>query len=107
MKAEQKKTEAMAEILDAPTDGSSKRNITRKKNEFSYDNKNKKQGGHGKNKWQDVEGSSGTRVKLDRKDPLYDSEDEDKNYVLVSGSVESDSYMGSSPPRHSYDPERR
>ena len=47
-------------------------------------------------------------MKLDKRDPLYDSEDEDKNYVLVSGSVESDSYMGgASPPRHSYDPERR
>jgi len=102
-------------------DGNSKRNITRKKSEFVFSTQGKRQGGAGKSKWagQD-DGSDQTglerhrngRVKLDKNDPLYDSEDDDDRYVLVSGSQESggEELMSThlnnshSPPRHSYDP---
>jgi programmed cell death protein 4 len=83
-------------------EGSSKRNITRKKTDpketGNYDSRNKKQGGHGKGKWKDDEIFYDDRVDpLDEKDPLYDEQQasgiilstiedpESRNYHEVEG----------------------
>jgi programmed cell death protein 4 len=76
-------------------EGSSRRNITRKKTDASatgrYDSRNKKQGGAGKGKWLDpVDGSEhAAYTDLDENDPLYVAEeDADPNsYVLSSSEV--------------------
>jgi len=70
--------------------GSARRNITRKKsgaNEGTYDSRNKKQGGHGKGKWDELmDGSMDEYVEpLNEKDPLYDEVEQDGRYVLSGG----------------------
>lgn len=69
--------------------GSARRNITRKKSgvsEGKYDSRNKKQGGHGKGKWdQLMDGSLDDYVEeIDEDDPLYD-EAEHSKYILSGG----------------------
>lgn len=71
--------------------GSSRRNITRKKTtpaEGNFCAKSKKQGGHGKGKWDDLmDGSLDEFVPaMDEKDPLYD-ETEQAPYILSSGGT--------------------
>lgn len=70
-------------------EGSSRRNITRKKSDYTssgnhYDSRSKKQGGAGKGKWTaNLDGSDSIPIlDLDEGDPLYD--DEQKPHVLVS-----------------------
>eukprot|EP00593_Proboscia_inermis_P000460 CAMPEP_0171299204 /NCGR_PEP_ID=MMETSP0816-20121228/8019_1 /TAXON_ID=420281 /ORGANISM="Proboscia inermis, Strain CCAP1064/1" /LENGTH=479 /DNA_ID=CAMNT_0011774835 /DNA_START=52 /DNA_END=1491 /DNA_ORIENTATION=- len=68
-------------------EGSSRRNITRKKSDHpsgNYDARSKKQGGAGKGKWTDALDGSDTIpiLDLDEGDPMYD--DEQKPHVLVS-----------------------
>lgn len=72
-------------------DGSSRRNIIRKKTtvaDGNYSAKNKKQGGHGKGKWDDLmDGSLDEFVPaMDENDPLYD-ETEQAPYILSSGGA--------------------
>jgi len=87
--------------LDAPTssdppetktkeEGSSRRNITRKKSAPEVARNNKKQGGAGKNKWRLDDGSDAVyQPPSDEKDPLYDAFEDDQNgYVLSSAGVE-------------------
>jgi programmed cell death protein 4 len=70
-------------------EGSSRRNITRKKTEGVYDSRNKKQGGHGKGKWDDLQdGSEHDALKLDKDDPLYDESEDTEAYILTSGVTE-------------------
>jgi len=67
--------------------GSSRRNITRKKSsDFSYNNKNKKQGGAGKGKWDALDGADMEAVPdaLDENDPNYDDFAEEGKYILSS-----------------------
>ena len=70
-------------------EGSSRRNITRKKSDGAvtgkYDSRNKKQGGHGKGKWSELQDGSehDAVLDIDKDDPLYD-EAEDV-YILSSG----------------------
>lgn len=71
-------------------EGSSGRNITRKKTDpketGNYDSRNKKQGGHGKGKWKDDEMFFDDAVEpLDEKDPLYD---EQQGPGIILSSVE-------------------
>lgn len=67
-----------------------KRNITRKKSandNFNYDNKGKKQGGHGKGAWNSHDDVLDEYADvIDKSDPLYD-EQEDAPYVLVGAGV--------------------
>lgn len=63
-------------------EGTSKRNITRKKTDGNFDSLHKKQGGHGKGKWKDEIMFDEAVQPLDENDPLYD-ETEGK-YVLSS-----------------------
>lgn len=72
-------------------EGTSRRNITRKKggNEQLYDNKNKKQGGHGKGKWDECyDGSDALHnpEDLDKNDPLYNDFEDETKYVLTTTS---------------------
>ena len=109
------------------------RNITGKKSHAYNDftNSNKKQGGSGKSKWNGLPAKSGNIStadallssavpKISRDDPIYDSEEDNDRYILVSesdyimnNSERRDStdngvmYPPSSPPRHSYDPTLR
>ncbi|GMH60470.1 hypothetical protein TrLO_g7854 [Triparma laevis f. longispina] len=89
-----------------PSDGTSRRNITRKNSSFSHSTSHKKQGGHGKASWSlksKVREETIQKSNLDPKDPNYDSEDESHGgYVLTS-----ESGVSGSPPRHSYDPSFR
>lgn len=71
-------------------EGSARRNITRKKSDGAvtgnYDNRNKKQGGHGKGLWAEHlhdESEHDAVIDLDKDDPLYDEEKE--SYILSSG----------------------
>lgn len=68
--------------------GTSRRNITRKKggNDQFYNNKNKKQGGSGKGKWDALDGSDVVDVPdaLDENDPNYDDFAEEGKYILSS-----------------------
>lgn len=68
-------------------EGSSRRNITRKKSDgANYDAKNKKQGGSGKGKWSnDVDAIFDDELPdLDKNDPLYDDNDVNSSYFLSS-----------------------
>lgn len=67
--------------------GSSRRNITRKKSEGVYDSRNKKQGGHGKGKWSELQDGSehDAVLAIDKDDPLYDEEQD--AYILSSSEV--------------------
>jgi len=72
-------------------EGSSRRNITRKKggNENIYDGKKKKQGGAGKGKWDDCYDGSDALVdadELDENDPLYNNFEDATKYVLTTTS---------------------
>ncbi|GMH53732.1 hypothetical protein TrST_g8069 [Triparma strigata] len=88
------------------TSGSSRRNITRKKSETSHESSHKKQGGHGKASWSmksKVIEETSKNIILDKRDPNYDSEDENlAGYVLTS-----EGGGAGSPPRYSYNPEFR
>jgi phosphoribulokinase len=71
-------------------EGSARRNITRKKSDGAatgnYDNRNKKQGGHGKGLWAEHlhdESEHDAITDIDKDDPLYDEEKE--SYILSSG----------------------
>jgi hypothetical protein len=68
-------------------EGSTKRNITRKKTDGrdsgNFDSRNKKQGGHGKGKWKDDQfDSEDDPEPLDENDPNFD--ETKANYVLTS-----------------------
>jgi len=73
-------------------DGSSRRNITRKKSDAmtgNYDSRNKKQGGHGKGKWTEVmdgteEAYAAPSGIIDENDPLYDEAEDTEQYILSS-----------------------
>uniref|UniRef100_A0A7S1BU58 Uncharacterized protein n=1 Tax=Corethron hystrix TaxID=216773 RepID=A0A7S1BU58_9STRA len=67
-------------------EGSSRRNIVRKKSADVRFDKNKKQGGAGKNKWALDDGSDAVyATPTDVNDPLYDEfEDNDKNFILTT-----------------------
>jgi len=78
-------------------DGSSRRNITRKKTDPAatgrFDARNKKQGGAGKAAWRDpVDGSDHAAVALDEADPLYvaDEDADPSSYVLSSSGTAAD-----------------
>jgi len=77
--------------LDTRTkeEGSSRRNITRKKSAPESARNHKKQGGAGKNKWQLDDGSDAVyQPPQDEKDPLYDAfEDDQSKYVLASAGA--------------------
>lgn len=70
--------------------GSSRRNITRKKsgNDQHYDNRNKKQGGAGKGKWDALDGADMADIPaaLDENDPNYDDFAEEGKYILSSSN---------------------
>jgi len=78
-------------------EGSSRRNITRKKSDKetgNFDASRKKQGGAGKGKWrQDSIDSTYDEepIKLDKNDPLYDDEDVNSSYILSSVQAGKDS----------------
>jgi programmed cell death protein 4 len=68
-------------------EGSTKRNITRKKTDGrdtgNFDSRNKKQGGHGKGKWKDDNfDPEAAPESMDENDPLYD--ETKASYVLTS-----------------------
>ena len=68
-------------------EGSTKRNITRKKTDGrdtgNFDSRNKKQGGHGKGKWKDDDFNPEAPAEpMDENDPNYD--ETKANYVLTS-----------------------
>jgi hypothetical protein len=69
-------------------EGSTKRNITRKKTDGrdtgNFDSRNKKQGGHGKGKWKedDFNPQDAPEQPMDKNDPNYD--ETKANYVLTS-----------------------
>jgi len=72
-------------------EGSSKRNITRKKSDVgNYDAKNKKQGGAGKGKWSDAAEAiyADELPDISKDDPLYDDQDVNSSYVLSSGATD-------------------
>mmetsp|Transcript_22424 Transcript_22424/g.33898 ORF Transcript_22424/g.33898 Transcript_22424/m.33898 type:complete len:447 (+) Transcript_22424:127-1467(+) len=78
--------------------GTARRNITRKKsteNEGAYDSRKKKQGGHGKGKWLEVQDGSldDYADPIDVNDPLYD-ETEEAKYILSGG----DAFIGEEEP---------
>lgn len=81
-------------------EGSSKRNIQRKKTDGrdsgNFDSRNKKQGGHGKGQWKEelenLDDTDYTAV-LNEKDPLYD-ELQEKNYILSSATTASTATNG-------------
>ncbi|KAL7552913.1 hypothetical protein ACHAWF_016162, partial [Thalassiosira exigua] len=75
-------------------EGSSRRNITRKKTDAAttgrYDSRNKKRGGAGKGKWLDpTDGSDHAAIELDENDPLYVAEEDadPTSYVLSSSEA--------------------
>ena len=90
--------EALAKKDDHETkvkEGTSKRNITRKKtaekDSGKYNSAFKKQGGHGKGEWKEMLDPSYVDVEpLDENDPLYDVAEDSDKYVLTSGTDEAD-----------------
>jgi programmed cell death protein 4 len=71
-------------------EGSSKRNITRKKSDGgNFDSKNKKQGGAGKGKWSNAAEAiyADELPDITKDDPLYDDEDVNSSYVLSSAAA--------------------
>lgn len=86
-------------------EGSSRRNITRKKTDPAttgrYDSRNKKQGGAGKGKWlEPMDGSDHAAIQLDENDPLYVAEeDADPSSYILSSSEGADElrHSGASP----------
>ena len=66
-------------------EGTSKRNILRKKN-HPQDSKQKKQGGHGKGEWKEllVDYSADPDDTVDPEDPLYDVAEDSQRFVLTS-----------------------
>lgn len=93
----------------APTNekdvGSSRRNIQRKKSAHTHESQHKKQGGHGKGKW-NAYGEDDFYEEVDKNDPNYDSEEDDGRYILTSDGYDTGDNP-SSPPRYSYDPAMR
>jgi len=74
-------------------EGSSGRNITRKKSDKdtgNYDASRKKQGGSGKGKWKEDGIYDDEPLKLDKNDPLYDDNDLDSSYILSSAPIGAD-----------------
>lgn len=79
------------------TEGSSRRNITRKKSEQTgslYDNRNKKQGGSGKGKWGELDGSeyledTPTTI-LDKNDPMFDEYADHSKLFFSSNTQQQD-----------------
>mmetsp|Transcript_22044 Transcript_22044/g.32203 ORF Transcript_22044/g.32203 Transcript_22044/m.32203 type:complete len:449 (+) Transcript_22044:141-1487(+) len=75
-------------------EGSSRRNITRKKNDGAaaggnYDSRNKKQGGAGKGKWMEaLDGSDSLPLDMDKDDPLYDDSIMDGAVLVSSDNTE-------------------
>lgn len=96
-----KESEAAAETKQAEDHdtkvkdaGTARRNITRKKSgaaEGNYDNRNKKQGGHGKGKWSELnDGTLDEYVgSLNENDPMYDETVEGR-YILSGGGDEEE-----------------
>lgn len=93
-------------------EGSSRRNITRKKTNSvasgQYDSRNKKQGGAGKGKWLDpIDGSDHAAAEpLDENDPLYVAEeDADPSSYILSSSEAADQlrHSGASPSAYDAD----
>ena len=85
---------AAAHATGKTEDGSSRRNITRKKTDPAatgrFDARNKKRGGAGKGQWKaDVDGSDHAAVALAADDPLYVAEEDadPASYVLTSGAA--------------------
>ena len=77
-------------------EGSSRRNITRKKSADAANNYNsvhKKQGGHGKGQWRQDTSAAAALVEedipIDEKDPLYDEAEDTNKYILSSGQEEA------------------
>ena len=99
VKAKSQKYKAVAPEVDLETkvkvEGTARRNISRKKsgaNEGVYDSRNKKQGGHGKGKWQNDVLLDDAPEPLDENDPLYD-ETETNRYILSGGGATQPSGM--------------
>jgi len=92
-------------------DGSSRRNITRKKTDPGatgrFDSRNKKRGGAGKGEWRDpVDGSDHAALELDENDPLYvaDEDADPTSYVLSSSGPDADNRRKEGLPPDAYDP---
>jgi len=76
-------------------EGSSRRNITRKKTADketgNYNSAYKKQGGHGKGQWKEVmDPSYADEVPIDVNDPIYDEAEDSDRYILTSIDQEAD-----------------
>lgn len=90
-------------------EGSSRRNITRKKAvPGTFDARNKKQGGAGKGKWLDpMDGSDHAAVEpLDENDPMYIAEEDadPSSYILSSGGdADALRHSGASPSAYDAD----
>lgn len=92
-------------------DGSSRRNITRKKTDPAatgrFDARNKKHGGAGKGEWRDpVDGSDHAAIDLDENDPLYvvDEDADPSSYVLSSSGTAADKHYDPARDRAVYGP---
>ena len=92
-------------------DGSSRRNITRKKTDPAatgrFDSRNKKRGGAGKGEWRDpVDGSDHAALDLDEDDPLYvaDEDADPTSYVLSSSGPDADGRRRDGLKPDAYDP---
>jgi len=92
-------------------DGSSRRNITRKKTDPAatgrFDARNKKYGGAGKGEWRDpVDGSDHAAIDLDENDPLYvvDEDADPSSYVLSSSGTAADKHYDPARDRAVYGP---
>jgi len=86
-------------------EGSSRRNITRKKTDPAavgrYDSRNKKRGGAGKGKWLDpMDGSDHAAISLDENDPLYVAEEDadPTSYILSSSEAAAESRRSGASP---------
>jgi len=88
----QLRTQTQEHETKVKEEGTSRRNITRKKNPKemgNYDTKNKKQGGAGKGKWSDIDQDYDYETEpLDKDDPLYEDDAVDSSYILSSAPVD-------------------
>jgi len=91
-------------------EGSSRRNITRKKTDSAstgqYDSRNKKRGGAGKGKWlEPTDGSDHVATALDENDPMYVAEEDadPSSYVLTSTGAAGELRRAGARPSATYD----
>ena len=85
-------SDASAALETKTKEGTARRNIVRKKTSGSdsgnYNSNHKKQGGHGKGQWKDIDPSYVEEIPMDQKDPLYDDiEGNPKTYILSSAET--------------------